>query len=318
MKEQFDKLIQIIKDSQKIALFHHNNIDGDSLSCFYGLYLALKNTYPDKKYSLIGNKEDIERMLPFIKMDYTDFATDIDETWTAIVGDTSSDTMMYNYEVFKKAGKKICFDHHQNQIKIEHDVFWHVPSYGASALQAYEIVEALKLKLDEEAAFHLMIGILTDTGSFAFSLNDSKPPLYFSKYLEFISKEKMDAYYQSFKMKNEDDIAMLRYIWKNIKINGKVAYVVWKESYVKKYSDAVMKKYINTIGNIGDTKIWCFFSPMEKDGKPIWKLHLRSIGPNVAEYAIKNNGGGHIRAAGASKPKNTKIKTILNELNAIA
>ena len=45
-------------------------------------------------------------------------------------------------------------------------------------MQAFEIVKSLDVTLDEESSFFLLIGLLTDTGNFTFSLADSLPPFY--------------------------------------------------------------------------------------------------------------------------------------------
>lgn len=315
-KEILKKIKKAIIKSEKIALFHHETIDGDSLSCFYGLYLALKHNFQNKKIVLVGDKDDITRGMGMLKPNLEGLVDQIDNSFLTIIGDTSSKKKIVKLEEYEKGNLKICFDHHQNNPEIPMDIFWHEPKYHASAMQAYEIVKFMKLKLNEEVAFFLMVGLLTDTGQFSFSLNDSLIPQYYSELLKYISKEKMDFYFTTMKRKTMQDIEIMKFIYSNLKIDGQVAYVVVNKETIAKFSDARMKIFLSSFGNVEGTNLWVMFSEMEKEGKWGYKLHLRSNGPDVSKYAQNNNGGGHIRASGAFVPFEEKnIEKIIKELN---
>lgn len=315
-KQILKQIKKTIINNDKIALFHHETIDGDSFSCFYGLYLALKENFPKKKIVLVGDNDDIQRGMGMLKPNLDALVDNIDESYVTIIGDTSSKKKIVKIDEYQKGKVKICFDHHQNQPEIPYDIFWHEPTYHASAMQAYEIVKFMKLKLSEESSFFLMVGLLTDTGQFSFSLNESLVPYYYSELLKNISKERMDFYFSTMKRKTEQDIEILKYLYSNLVVNGQVAFVVINKDVISKFSDARMKVFLSSIGNIEGTKIWVMFSEMEKEGTLGYKLHLRSIGPNVATYAQQHNGGGHIRAAGAFVPSSQKsIEKIIQELN---
>lgn len=310
------KIIQMISKHDKIAIFHHNNIDGDSLSCSYGLLLALKEKWPAKKIVWIVNEAEMAKNFPFFTYDKKVVKTSIDNSYLAIIGDTAAEKQVFNYPELIKATKIICFDHHQNDINIKHDLFWSEPNYSASALQAIEIIEHLDIKLNEEIALALMIGIITDTGNFAYSLNDPKPPQYFAKLLTHISQAKMDWWWNNFRARTLNDIEITKVFYENLKFKEHVAYVVFDQKLSKRFQDVNFKIKISNIANIVGYPIWCLFV-YEDD---ILKIHLRSNGPDVSKLAITYGGGGHIRAAGAKVAKDKiaidKIVTSLNEIAA--
>ncbi|RTZ68772.1 MAG: hypothetical protein DSZ21_01130 [Tenericutes bacterium] len=52
-----DKIISLIEQNDKIAIFHHKRPDGDSISSSYGLLLALQKKYPNKKIVYLADEE---------------------------------------------------------------------------------------------------------------------------------------------------------------------------------------------------------------------------------------------------------------------
>ncbi len=304
-----------IKKAPKIALFHHINPDGDSLSCSYGLLLALKIKFPNKQIVLVGNKKALQTAFPFLEINYEFFVENIDNSYLAIIGDTSVSDRIENFSQFQLAKNKICFDHHQNKNDIEYDIFWKEPSYPASTMQAIEIVKKLAVQLDENSSFFLALGLLTDTGNFVFSLANHLPPLYYSQLLQKISDQKMNKFFNAFKKRTKLDLELQKEFLNSIKFDGKVAYVVFDQKKVNQFPEIDHKHMVNLIGNIENYPIWCLFIHSIDDGLEVWKAHFRSNGPHVSKVAIALGGGGHYRAAGAKIPKTLSIKNVLKKLN---
>ena len=319
MNKNVETIISKIKEHDKIAFFHHNNIDGDSFSCSYGLLLAVKKAFPNKKLVWVCDEEEMRINFPWLAYDKSVVAKEIDNTYLAIIGDTSSINKVVNYDQLEKAKEIICFDHHQNDINIKHDFFWKDSTLPASSLQAIEIAMNLGVELNEEIAFNLSIGVLTDTGNFTYSLGDSRPVKAFSQMLEYISNEKMDFFWNNMRRKTMRDIDVERFFFDNLKFDGKVAYVVFDKKDTEAFSDINFKLKIHSIGNIEGYPIWAVFVIEAGEDHDRCKLHFRSNGPNVSSVAIEYNGGGHIRAAGAKvRYSETTISDVLKKLNNLA
>ena len=117
------KISNLIKESKKIVLFHHVMPDGDSLSSSYGMLLSLKKEFPDKEIKWIADIDSIKKRFSFLNISFEDVIESVDESYLAIVGDTSVASRVYVYDQYDKAGKKVCFDHHTNDLNFEVDLF---------------------------------------------------------------------------------------------------------------------------------------------------------------------------------------------------
>ena len=316
MNNFLKQIKQEIEAWDKIAIFNHQNIDGDSFSCSYGLLLALKSKYPTKEIVWVLDQEEMKKNFTWLEFDSSVCVENIDSSYLAIIGDTSSQNKVSQYDKLLTAGKIICFDHHQNDINIKHDIFWKDSTLPASTIQAIEIAKYLEVNFTEEIAFNLMIGLLTDTGNFQYSLGDSRPVSCFGEMLEYISNDRMDNFWRNMRKRTMRDIEVERFFYDNLKFDGKVAYITFNEEDTKAFSDINFKLKINSIGNIEGYPIWAIFVKETHEDHVDLKLHFRSNGPNVSKIAIELGGGGHIRAAGAKiKCQPDSIEKILKQLN---
>jgi len=310
-----DKIISLIEQNDKIAIFHHKRPDGDSISSSYGLLLALQKKYPNKKIVYLADEEYLGKYFSWFDFDKSSFVTEIDNSYLTIIGDVSIiDRIQYSDE-FKKGKNKIIFDHHKNEKDSEVDIFWHEPEYPAAAMQATEIAFALDFKMNEEIAFALALGLLTDTGNFMYSLANAKIVKLYAQLLEYISNEKMSELFNNFKRKTKEDIEMTSWLLNNLQFKGKVSYVIIPKEMTEKYDRMSFKFKVNTIGNIEGYPIWAQFTYAEDQEKCLYEVGLRSNGPHVNEVAKKHNGGGHNRASGCKAKNEKEVKKILKDLN---
>lgn len=294
------EIIKLIEQHNKIALFHHQSIDGDSLSSSYGLLLALKSKYPNKEIKWVAEKEFIQRHFKSLNISFEDAIEEIDSSYLAIVGDVSGLERIYKSEEYQKAKIKICFDHHQNTINHEVEVFWHEPTYPASAIQAFEIAKDLKVNFTEEIAFILLFGIITDTGRFQYSLANPKPLVAASELVKFISNQKIDALYQSLSIKSEVATRFQGYVMQNFKVFNEIAYITIPKSVQDSFALTPEEcARVNYLAGIEKIKVWLFFI----EYPDYVRVEFRSLGLPVNEIAKKFNGGGHVRASGCKLEK---------------
>ncbi|CAM9118978.1 bifunctional oligoribonuclease/PAP phosphatase NrnA [Mycoplasma marinum] len=312
------EIIKKLKEADKIALFHHINPDGDTLSSSYGLAKALRQAFPEKEIAWVINREAIIDRFPWIELDESLIKEEIDETWTTVIGDTSAFNRIDRKEEFAKGKTKICFDHHRNTPDYDYDVTWIESSWIASSLQAVEIAEELEVEYNEDIAFHLAIGILTDSGNFVYSRSNPHPVLSFGKLLHFISNEKMDFLYQQLKRRTQDDIEIVQFILNNMQFKDNLTFLKADKTASEKFGGKNLKIKVNQMANIEGFDRWAIFVEMsDKDPEEGIIAEFRSLGCNTSEVAISHGGGGHVRASGCPPKSWEEVDQIIDELIAL-
>ncbi len=314
------KIINKIQEAEKIALFHHVNPDGDTLSSSYGLAKALRLKFPQKEIVVVANQEALKDRFPFIEWDETIFKDSIDETYLTIIGDTSAINRIDKKEEFQKGYFKICFDHHKNTPDYDYDLIWLESNWIASSLQAFEIAKALNIELNEDAAFYMAIGILTDSGHFVYSRAAAHPVEAFAELLTYISDEKMDFLYKKLKETTQDDLEIKKYILNNMVYQDNLVYLkVPKEDSKKFKGGKNLKIRVNQMSNIEGYDRCAIFVEMseEYDNEKGIIAEFRSLGCNTSEVAIAHGGGGHVRASGCPPKSWEEVDQIIAELIAL-
>ena len=295
--KQAKKIAKLIKKSNKIVFFHHVKPDGDSLSCSYGLMKAIQKKYPEKEVKWYADIDFIKTNFNFLISDFKDVIKKLDSSWTAIIGDNAVSERVFGFKEFKKAGTKICFDHHVNTINFDCDYYWPEPTLGASSVQAYEIAKAAKVPFNNEIALSMIFGILTDTYNFTYSLAETWPLKASIGLMKYIDNESMDKMYKSYRKRTQKDLAFQAFVLSNYKIKEGVAYLKITDKDQKQLNlNADQVNRVNLIGNIEGVHIWMFL--VEDKENNTLKVSLRSLGFPVNELAKKLGGGGHKRASG--------------------
>ena len=311
--KKINAIIKKIEQFKNIAIFTHVNIDGDSYSSSYGLALAIKEKYPDKKVKVFTDFEYLKSNFPFLEKKASMFSKKVNNNTLGIVGDVAIKNRIQYFSELEKCKEIICFDHHQNEIDFKTNIYWREPEYSASSLQAAEITFTMLKKITENTALALLFGILTDTGFFKYSTNKTHAPLLYSKLLAFTSHEKMNKLFVDMNIKTKEGIAIQKYIYTNIKYKKNVAYVVINKQMVKKYKYSQLKLKIYSIANIEGFEYWAFFIETNKNGFR-YKVSLRTSIKNVNVIAQKHHGGGHIKASGCYAKDDKEILEIVNDM----
>ena len=307
-KKAITQIVKAIKKANKIALFHHVGPDGDTLSSSYGLMKALQAKFPNKEIKWLADTKSYKRRFGYIVKDFKDVIETIDESWLAIIGDNTVKDRIYKSEEYIKAGIKVCFDHHTNDINFEHDIYWSEPKLGASSVQAFEIAKKLKVPFNSEIALGILFGILTDTFNFTYSLADTWPIGAAKELMKYIKNKDMDNMYKEMRKKTLSDVKFQAYALSNFKIESEFAYLKITVEDQKKLGvrpDQISR--VNLIGNIDGIKVWSFF--IEDSENDMIRCSLRSNGFPVNEVAKVFGGGGHIRASGIKLPMDWKAST---------
>ncbi len=281
------------------AIAGHMHPDGDCIGSCMGLYLYLKENYPQ-----IHVQVYLEEVKPEFR-----FISGTDEIRTEYDGSVKPDLLILNDissidrigvagAAYSDAKKTLCFDHH----KTNADSFtWKFNDSSASS--ASEVVWRFldPDKVSRSSAEALYLGIVHDTGVFQYTCTSPETmrtaAALMEKGLEY-SRIIDETYYQ----KTWEQNHMLGVVLSSCRlsldgfcISAIVSDEQMKENHAGRQDlDGIVSQMRNTKGV--DTAIF-LYETEEGD----WKVSLRSRSQtDVSRIAQTFGGGGHVRAAGCT------------------
>lgn len=288
-----NKILEKIKQYNKIAIYGHIRPDGDCIGSQVGLRDILKATYPNKEVKILGENSEYVKFVGTV-----DKATDkFCKEALAIVVDTANKQRVSDQR-FLQAPEIIKIDHHE-PISPYGDLMWVDTKFPACAqMIAYFYARNIKtLKLPKSAAIALYTGMVTDTSRFKYQTVDKLThqlaalmcdagaiPSDIDKHLSKVTLNEVE-------LKGE-------IIKNSVKLPGGFIYYILKDKTMKEfkvsYEDATAM--VNELGDIEGYPIWAFI--IEDLTRNEIRVRLRSNGPEVDKIANKYNGGGHRFACG--------------------
>ncbi len=287
-----EKILNKIKEYNTIIIHGHQRPDGDCYGSQFGLQDIIKETYPEKKVYVVGEKCDYVAFLG--EMD--EISDDVYKNALVIAVDTATleriSDKRYNLGAFF--------------IKIDHHIA--VDNYGdyayvdSNAPACAEIITKFymtfkkELKLSIKGAKALYTGMVTDTGRFRFDSVTSKTFIAAAELLdngvniEEIDKKLSIETVRTLKLKGN---ILLNFECSN---NGFVYYKMTRD-IINKYevTDEEAAANVSTLGNIEGCPVWALIIEYPNE----IRIRLRSNGPDVDKLANKYQGGGHAKASGA-------------------
>lgn len=293
-----NRVIELIKNAGTVSILGHESEDADSAGSCYAMKLALSAM---GKRAECWFSDEIEPHLAFMGRDYrvysgenppkTDLCLCIDCGDLKRIGKRA--------EIFKAAAHTACIDHHETNVGFS-DADYVEPYAAAAAEILYKLFVKMGVKITDEIARNLYIGISSDTGSFKYSN---------------VRPETMEIAAQLIKFDiNHAEIARLLYDTITTEVMRFYGYVM---SNVESFMDgrlcvfcadnALMERFgvserdTGDIVNIPRSCKGCEIAVSIRETPDKIKVSFRSNGDiSVAELAAKFGGGGHARAAGVS------------------
>ncbi|MCK5846232.1 MAG: DHH family phosphoesterase [Bacteroidales bacterium] len=309
-KKNIQKLEALIADANKITLCTHQSPDADTI----GSALALSNV-------LLQMGKQVKVVCPNTPPDFLDWMVGIDsilvhdkegkEVYNAVVEadllfamDFNAPHRTANVEkaMLDSSAKKVLIDHHLFPEENYFDLMFSFPKKSSTCELLFEILDNSNFKkyLNVDIATNIFVGIMTDTGSFAYSCNE---PSTFEIVAKLIRlgvnvKETHDIIF------NNNTIERLRVLGLGINDKLKVfpdkkaAYISFSKEELSQFGDS--EGLTEGIVNYGlSIKGICFAALLTEKGDKI-KISFRSKKEfNVNAFARENfEGGGHFNAAG--------------------
>lgn len=290
-------LNKILEQAEKIAIGGHIRPDGDCVGSCMGMYLYLKENFPEKQADVY--LEDIPESFKFLK-DISIPRHEIDEMeiYDLFIcldcGDL--DRLGFSAPLFEKAKHTFCVDHHISNQEFAEENYVVADASSTSEL-VYNLFEKDKISLNTAEALYL--GIVHDTGVFQYSCAS---PSTFRAAAELLEKG-VDAptliqktFYEKTYAQNQIlGRALLESI---LFMNGKCIASCMKKSVMDFYQVVPkdLEGIVSQMRNTEGTEVAIFMYELEPN---LFKVSLRSGNlVDVSKIAQCFGGGGHKKAAG--------------------
>ena len=288
MRKMINNIASVLEGVTTAAIAGHVRPDGDCVGSCMGMYLYLKENYPQIQADVY--LEEVPEVFHFIqdidkaKQEWEDKAYDL------FLGfDVSSiDRIGVAGRALETAKMTVCIDHHitnkglaqKNQI---------VPDASSTCEVLYELLEPEKI--NKACAEALYTGIVHDTGVFQYSCTGTRTMeiagQLMAKGIDFTSIIK-DSFYTKSYAQNQ---IMGRTIMESIMLLNQRCIV----GYVRQKD---MDGIVNQLQNTRGVEVAIFLYEI---GVQEYKVSMRSNGKvDVARVASYFGGGGHVKAAGCT------------------
>lgn len=313
----FIKILEKIKEYNKIIIHRHLRPDGDCIGSQMGLKALLKHNFPEKEILAVGDN------IPTYISYYGENDTVLDEDYNGalvIVVDTANPKRICD-ERYSTGEFIIKIDHHDDSPDYGNLIYVNPKSPACSSI----MVDMYKtwheydnnITLNKEAATAFMLGIVTDTGRFKYRGTDRR--LFENAGLLMDQDIELDELYTSTYIKEKEELKLQGFVCENFKVteNG-VAYIYFDKETLEKYkvtSDEAAA-CVNILDSIRGSMIWVVFINQNKEDGEI-RVRLRSRFVAINEVATHYRGGGHLQAAGSTIYSLEEMDSLLLELDSL-
>lgn len=290
---------KILEEAKTIAIGGHVRPDGDCVGSCMGMYLYLKEVFPEKEVDVyLQNIPDALKVLE--RMDEIHEIIPEGKEYDLFIcqdcGD--KDRLEFSVPLFDSAKHTFCIDHHiSNKGFAEHNYV--VPKASSTSELVYTLLD--KEKISDGVAKALYLGIVHDTGVFQYSCAG---PSTFQIASELLEK-KFDApkmiqetYYQKTFAQNK----ILGYALMNAELfcDGLCISSYLRKEDMDKFgvSSKDLDGIVSNLRNTSGVEVAVFMYELETG---VYKVSLRASNyADVSVIAQMFGGGGHVKAAGCS------------------
>ena len=316
MNDNFEikrRILDKIKQYDRIIVTRHFRPDGDAIGSSKGLARMLKLSFPQKEVYVIN--EDSSEYLAFLGGEDAPIADEKYSDALVIVCDTATTDRISNKK-FSLAKEIVKIDHHID-VKPYGDLSWveEERSSLCEMIADFWLTFKNELTLDKEGATYIFTGMVTDSGRFRFSSVDGETMRRAGALLDLgIDTEWIYANL------NLDDFNVFKfeaYVYKKMKVTTDgVAYIYVDKAMPRKFklTNEQASNVVSYLDGIKGAIVWLAFIE-NADGSI--RVRLRSRFVTINALAEKYGGGGHDRACGATVHSKKEMKQMLSDANEI-
>lgn len=304
VNENYQVVMDLIKENDEIVILRHVRPDPDALGAQIGLKYAIENMYPEKTVYALG--EDEPSLSMFDQMNITSTA----QQPLVIVVDTANVERIDGD--ISNSTKVVKIDHHPNR-----EPFGGINIVETGVSSTSELIYALITlwgedeMMSDDVAKNLYLGIVGDTGRFLFDNTSS---------LTHYTASKLKAYdfnasklMQEMNQTAEEEFRFKGYLIDNYVLRPSgLLYVYVSEEALKTYgiSANVASLNVNMFRELSEVKVW--FMALEEDGK--LRVRLRSKEIVINDIAEQFGGGGHPLASGVRIGSKERLELLIEAI----
>ena len=308
------KLKELLEGKQSVALGGHVRPDGDCVGSTMGLYLYLKENFPQietdlylesvpEAYSMIRHTDEVKSELPegkiydlFICMDCGDLQR-----------------LGFSQKLFIESKQTACIDHHVSNEAFA-DVNYIVPDASSTSELVYNLLDYDKMSL--ETAEALYMGIAHDTGIFRYSCTSPETMEAAAQLMrKGVDTAKITdrTYYEKTYIQNQ---ILGKALLESIMVLDQrciVSVVRLKEMEFFKAKPSDLEGIVSQMRQTKGVEVAMF---LHETASQTFKVSLRSKEQvDVSSIAKYFGGGGHVRAAGVTMKGS--VHDVINNLTAL-
>lgn len=307
-------LKELLEGKQSVALGGHVRPDGDCVGSTMGLYLYLKENFPQietdlylesvpEAYSMIRHTDEVKSELPegkiydlFICMDCGDLQR-----------------LGFSQKLFIESKQTACIDHHVSNEAFA-DVNYIVPDASSTSELVYNLLDYDKMSL--ETAEALYMGIAHDTGIFRYSCTSPETMEAAAQLMrKGVDTAKITdrTYYEKTYIQNQ---ILGKALLESIMVLDQrciVSVVRLKEMEFFKAKPSDLEGIVSQMRQTKGVEVAMF---LHETPSQTFKVSLRSKEQvDVSSIAKYFGGGGHVRAAGVTMKGS--VHDVINNLTAL-
>ena len=309
------KILQKIKDYDRIFLFRHVRNDGDCVGATKGMKELLKASFPEKEIYLID--QGTSAYLEFMGPEDAPVEEALYADALGIVLDTASEARISNAN-YKLCKELIKIDHH---IPLENygDLQWVEEDRSSCCELVVDFYETFRdeLVLNSTAATHLYTGMVTDTGRFKYSGLCGNTMRAAGTLLD--AGVNTDLLYARLYLEAYEYLKFKAYIYDKMQMteNG-VAYLFVDKAMQEKFNLTLEQASacVGTMDSIRGCISWAVFIE-NGDAEGSIRVRLRSRFVHINTIAEKYRGGGHACASGATVYSLEEMQALLQDTDAL-
>ena len=294
-----NNLAECLKGVRTVAIAGHVNPDGDCIGSCMGVYLYLRDNFPDIRADVYMEKpREVFYYIEDLDQVRTEYDGSVSYDLLILLDISSKDRIGVAGPCAETAKAVLCLDHHVTN-KGHYTWFRNVPTASSASEVVFDFLE--EEKISRACAAALYTGIVHDTGVFQYSSTSPKTMRIAAALMEKginFSRIVDQSYYQKTYVQNQ---IMGRTLMESIMLmEGRCIVGIVRLKEMKFYGlnpsdmDGIVAQLRNTIGV--EVAIFLYETAIAQ-----FKVSMRSKEVvDVSKIASYFGGGGHVRAAGVT------------------
>ncbi len=295
--------------ADEIYIARHIGPDPDAIASQTALRDTIKATYKNKKVLAVGTS--VSKFKYFGELDK--IGEPNYEKAILIVLDVPNISRV-DVDDYAKFKQVIKIDHHPYEDKMG-KIEWVDETASSTCQLIIELILNSSLRLTEEVARNLFLGVVSDSDRFLLPYTTTKT---FELITQLIQKSHLDftKYYPLLYERPINEIKFHGYLSQNLTLlDSGLAYLKLDNKIINEFNvdHATASNMINDFNFIKEVLVWLFVTYDERTN--IYKVNIRSRGPVINEIASLYGGGGHKFASGVRTDKEEDIDKLINALD---